>query len=276
MRRKLTITLLTTLTAGLLLAVALTSAGASAAGSPPAFVQQVSVHSSSVSSVAVTPTSAITAGNRIVVVVGIWSSGSATAKSVTDSAGNTYTEVLHFKASDNTEQSVWTAPVTAGGGTKPAITVTPTAKADVGVIASEYSGLSTATGTGAIDQIASKSGTTSGAASVSSGATAATSGSNELAIGTYVDSGFGDTLKAGTGFTQRANVSPAGDIELLSEDQAQPSAGATPNASVEHRRQHRVADVDGRFRGCQPVGAADGAGRRRRACRRPPATGTPP
>ena len=73
MRRKLTITLLTTLTAGLLLAVALTSAGASAAGSPPAFVQQVSVHSSSVSSVAVTPTSAITAGNRLVVEVGVWS-----------------------------------------------------------------------------------------------------------------------------------------------------------------------------------------------------------
>ncbi len=148
MRSKLTITVLTSLAAGLLLTAVLTAAGASADGGPPAFVQQVSVHSSSVASVKLTPTSAITAGNRIVVVVGIWNSSAATAKSVTDSAGNSYTEVLHFKASDNTEQSVWTAPITAGGGTKPAITVTPTSKADVGAIASEYSGLSTAAGTG--------------------------------------------------------------------------------------------------------------------------------
>src|SRR6185437_7469216 len=65
-----------------------------------------------------------------------------------------------------------------------------------------------------------------------SGATAASSGSNELAIGMYVDSGFGDTLTSGSGFTQRANVSPAGNMELLSEDQSLPNSGATANASV--------------------------------------------
>ena len=232
MRGKLTMTVLAVLAASVLVAAVLTSEGASADGSPPAFVQQVSVHSSNVTTAKLTPTSAITAGNRIVVVVGIWNSTAATAKSVTDAAGNTYTEVLHFKGTDNTEQSVWTAPVTAGGGTKPAITVTPTAKADVGAIASEYSGLSTAPGTAAIDQIVSRSGTTSSAATVSSGATAASSGSNELAIGMYVDSGFGDTLTSGSGFTPRANVSPAGNMELLSEDQPLPNSGATANASV--------------------------------------------
>ena len=232
MRGKFTITLLTTLAAGLLLTIALTSAGASADGAPPAFVQQVSVHSSNVTSAKLTPPYAITAGNRMVVVVGVWSSGAATAKSVTDAAGNTYTEVLHFEGSDNTEQSVWTAPVTAGGQTKPAITVTATAKADVGAVASEYSGLSTAAGSAAVDEVASRSATTSGAATVSSGATTATSGSNELAIGSYVDSGFGDSVTSGSGFTQRANVSPASNMELLSEDQALPTAGATPNASA--------------------------------------------
>jgi hypothetical protein len=232
MRRKLTTTTLTTLVAGLLLAIALVSAGASADGSPPAFVQQASVHSSSVASVTLTPPSAITAGNRVVVLVGIWNSSGATAKSVTDAAGNTYTEVLHFKGTDNTEQSVWTAPVTAGGATKPAITVTATSKADIGAIASEYSGLSTAAGAAGVDQIVSKSGTTSVAATVASGATAATSGSNELAIGMYVDSGFGDSLTSGSGFTQRANVSPAGNMELLSEDQPLPPSGSTPNATV--------------------------------------------
>jgi hypothetical protein len=153
MRGKLTMTVVAMLAVSLLVAAVLTSEGASADGSPPAFVQQVSVHSSSVTSVALTPASAITAGNRIVVVVGIWNSSAATAKSVTDSAGNAYTEILHFKGTDNTEQSVWTAPVTAGGGTKPVITVTPTSRADVGAIASEYSGLSTAAGTAAVDHV---------------------------------------------------------------------------------------------------------------------------
>ena len=113
MRGKLTISALMTVVVAALLALALVSEGASADGSPPAFVQQVSTHSNG-ASVTLTPTTAVTAGNRMVVMVGIWNSSAATAKSVTDSAGNTYTEILHFKASENTEESVWTAPVTAG------------------------------------------------------------------------------------------------------------------------------------------------------------------
>jgi hypothetical protein len=197
----------------------------------PTFVQQVSAHSLGVTSLGVTPTSNISAGNRLVVLVGVWSSAGATTKSVTDSAGNTYTEVLHFQASEQTELSVWTAPISAGGGTKPKITATPTAKADVGIAALEYSGLSTASGTGAVDQTSQKTGTTSGAATVSSGATAATSAGSELALGFYVDSGFGDTLSAGSGFTSRTNVSNTPDIELLAEDQLA-AQGATPNATA--------------------------------------------
>jgi hypothetical protein len=209
--------------------------GASSAVTPnastPAFVQQVTGRSGSATSLAVTPSSNINAGNRLVVVVGVWSSGNASAKSVTDAAGNTYTEVLHFKASENTEESVWTAPITAGGGTKPKITVTPSAKADVGLAALEYSGLSTAAGTAGIDQSAQASGTTSGAATIVSGATAAAATSNELALGFYVDSGFGDTLTAGSGWTQRSNVSNTGDMEFLVEDQSV-AQGAMPNASA--------------------------------------------
>ena len=65
-----------------------------------------------------TPASAITTGNRIVVMAGVWSCGAATISSVTDAAGNTYTKVTSVKASDDTELSVWTAPITAGGGTQ--------------------------------------------------------------------------------------------------------------------------------------------------------------
>ena len=50
-------------------------------------------------------------------------------------------------------------------------------------------------------------------------------------LGFYVDSGFNDTLTAGTGFTTRTNVSNASDMELLAEDQLA-ALGATPNASV--------------------------------------------
>jgi len=205
---------------------------AGAASSAPAFVQQVSGHSPGVASLKLTPTSNITTGNRLVVLVGVWSSSGATASTVTDAAGNTYTELLHYKASDATEMSVWTAPITAGGGTKPAITVKPSSKADVGAAVSEYSGLSTAAGAAGVDQTAHATGTTGSAATVVSGATAPTANGNDLALGFYVDSGFGDSPTTGSGYTQRSNISKASDIDLLSEDQLLPNSGATPNASA--------------------------------------------
>jgi hypothetical protein len=198
----------------------------------PAFVQQASGHSGTTASLAVTLPSNTVTGDRLVVETGIWSSASATAKSVTDSAGDTFTELLHFKAGDNTEETVWTAPITTSSTTPPTITVTPTGKADVGAAVLEYSGLSTVAGAAVVDQSATAVGKTgSGTPSVASGATPATTAGNELAIGLYADSGFGDTLKPGSGFTQRANISPVGDMELLAEDQVVAS-GATPNAAV--------------------------------------------
>jgi hypothetical protein len=217
------------------------SAGAGPASAPsnavvptnvtaPGFVQQASTHQASGTTAGVALGSPITAGNRLIVQVGVWNTSSATTTKVTDSAGNTYTELSHFTASDNTEMSIWSAPITAGGGTKPTVTATVSSSADVGVAALEYSGLSTAAGTAAVDVQSHATGTTSAAGSVSSGATGAVAGAGELAVGFYVDSGFGDNLTAGGGFTQRANVSPTGDIELLAEDQA-PAAAATPAAT---------------------------------------------
>ena len=111
----------------------------------------------------------------------------ATASSVKDSAGDTFTELLHFKASDGTEMSVWSAPVTAGGAKNVTITATPTATADVGVAALEYSGLSTAAGTGVLDKTAQATGTTTAAAIVSTAPTAPTTGPDELVLGLYAD-----------------------------------------------------------------------------------------
>jgi hypothetical protein len=162
----------------------------------------------------------------------MWNSGGPTANSVTDSAGNTYVKLTQFKASEKTEMSVWTAPITKGGGTRPTITATPSGAADLGIQVLEYSGLSTAPDATVVDQLKTATGTTAAsAATVQSGATAATTAANELALGFYLDSGFGDSLTSGTGFTQRANISPTSDIEFLVEDQIS-ALGATPNAGV--------------------------------------------
>ena len=195
----------------------------------PAFLQQASTHRAGLS-VPVTLTSPVTNGNRVIVEVATWSSGSAKASGVTDSAGNTYTELTHFTASDHTELSVWSAPITAGGGGALTVTANTSATADVGVTALEYSGLSSAAGTGVLDVQATATGSTSGAATVSSSGTPAVGASSELALGFYADSGFGDTLTAGSGFSQRANISNTSDIELMAEDQFA-AQGSTPSAT---------------------------------------------
>ena len=213
------------------------------AATVPAFVQQARTHVLSATSISVTPSAPLGTGNRLVVVVGVWSSSNAKASSVTDSAGDTFTEVNHFAGPDQTEQSVWTAPITAGAGNDPTVTAKLSGAASAGITAMEYSGLSTAAGTAAVDQKASASGTTSSAGSVSSGPTAATTAPNELAIGFYSDSGFGDTLSAGPGYTARTNISAADDMEILTEDQVV-GAGATPASQRRHGPRDNLGDGD--------------------------------
>src|SRR5204863_9841912 len=149
----------------------------------PQFVQKVSGVSATGSSMQLSPASAITTGNRMVVMASVWSFSAATISSVADAAGNTYTKVASVKASDDTELSVWSAPITAGSGTKPTITVTATASADIGATALEYSGLSSAAGTNVVDVLKTATGKTSAASSVSSGATAPSNTAGELAMG---------------------------------------------------------------------------------------------
>jgi hypothetical protein len=194
------------------------------------YVQAVSAHKTNVTSVSLTPSTNVTTGDRLVVEVGIWGSPTRTAKTVTDSAGNTYTELVHFSASDQTELSVWSAPITAGGGTKPVVKVTPSGVGDVGATVLEYAGLSAAAGTAAVDQLATATGNTVGAGTVSSGPTAATTVDGELAIGFYNDSGFGDTITTGSGFTSRVNVSATSDMEFAVEDKTV-ALGSTPSAT---------------------------------------------
>ena len=82
----------------------------------PTFVQQVIGRSAAASAISVTPTNPITVGNRLVVMVGVRNSTGPTAQSVTDSAGNSYIRLEQFTASDLTEMSIWTAPITRAVG----------------------------------------------------------------------------------------------------------------------------------------------------------------
>ena len=184
-------------------------------GTAPTFVQQKSARNPNTAALAVTPTNNITAGNRLIVEVGVWNSAHTSATSVTDSAGNTYTKLKQFQASEGTELSVWSAPITVGGGTKPVITARTGSSADVGVAVVEYSGLSPVGGAAVVDVSSQATGTTSAAAAVRSGATPPTTSANELAVGFYVDSGFNKALTGGGGFTTRVNVSPFSDMQLL-------------------------------------------------------------
>jgi hypothetical protein len=197
----------------------------------PQFIQGMNVRNPSASSVQMTPTAAVTLGDRIVVMAGVWSWATNSIAGVTDTAGNTYTKITSVKAPDQTELSVWTAPVTAGGGTKPTITVSASVAGDVGAAAVEYANLSTAAGTGAVDRFVSATGTTTAAGPVASGTTAAVTGDNALALGFYVDSGFFQGLTADAGWTQRVNASPTSDMEFVVEDSL-PLRGDTPNARV--------------------------------------------
>src|SRR5579859_4163143 len=188
-------TAVVTLAAVTLAATSLYAVTSAYASTVPTFVQQASAHSGTKASLGATLPANTTAGNRLVVEVGVWNSASATASTVTDNAGDTFVKLLSFTASDHTEMSVWTA-VVATGGTKPTVTAKPTSSADLGVVVLEYAGMSSVADASVLDTQVHATGTSSGAATVSSGATVPAS-TDGLAIGFYADSGFGDTLSAG-------------------------------------------------------------------------------
>ena len=86
--------------------------------------------------------------------------------------------------------------------------------------------------------------------------------------GMYVDSGFGDTLTAGSGWTQRSNVSNTGDMELLTEDQVLRRRWREAERDGRHRSKHGLAAGDGRAE------VGDARRRRPRRARRRSVTAT--
>jgi hypothetical protein len=213
------------------------SAPVTPAPAPPiAFVQQASARRVGFTTVSVSPPAATVAGNRLIVEVAVWNWSGPTVVSVTDDAGDTFTRLTSFVASDKTQISVWTAPV-ATGGTRPNITATVTQNANIGIVALEYAGLSGAAGTTVVDRQSQATGTTTAAGVVSSGPTAPVTVPGALAIGFYADSGFGNALVGGAGWTVRANHSPNNQMDMLVQDtlvgtSATPAAGTGTGANT--------------------------------------------
>ena len=116
------------------------------ATAPPVFVQQAGTQAASVKSISIQPSRPVTASNRLVVEVAAWKSSAPNVTGVTDSAGDTFTQLSSTTAPDGTVLTVWTAVVTYSGGTRPTITATTSAASDLGITALEYAGLSTANG----------------------------------------------------------------------------------------------------------------------------------
>jgi hypothetical protein len=229
-----TVTGLTNGTAYTFTVIATNAIGASAASAAsnavtpannpgPAFVQRASTNSVNKTTLGVALPSPTVQNNRLVVQVGVWNTAAATVTSVTDNAGDTFTLVTSFVATDKTQMSIWTAPVTTGG-TIPTITATVTSSADVGIAVAEYFGLSV------VDRFSSGTGTTSAAATVRPAVTAPAT-ADGWAIGFYADSGFGSALVGDPTCTTRVNMSPNGNFDMLIED-TPVSTGATAAPGV--------------------------------------------
>lgn len=154
----------------------------------------------------------------------MWNSPAATAASVTDSAGDVFTKVTSVVASEDTELSVWTAPVTAGVGTAPTITVTPTSTADVGAAVAEYSGLST-TGTG-VDVVSTATG------SMKAQSRLVLEGAFDVGGGVDVCAGAGVDGVGGDHFTSAVVVVDGGHEPGGPPRTARPVAGCEPGGSV--------------------------------------------
>jgi hypothetical protein len=209
-----------------------------AVAASPAYVQGALANAGSGSgsgatSVSVSLPNPVAANDRLVVGVRVDSNpNGAVVQAVSDSAGNVYTR--HVMATNNrpsgfqAEVTVWSAVVSAGAGSRVTVTATSTGSADISIGAAEYSGLSTLSGAGAVDQVAAGGAVaTSGPAS---GPTPATTNSNELAVGYYGDGGSNVAITAGAGWTQRFNNSANSQGTIALEDQLMVNTGSTPNS----------------------------------------------
>ena len=185
----------------------------SSGGGPIRFVQvKAATPQTASASVAVTFTTAQTAGNLNIVAVG-WNDTTSTVSGISDSRGNSYALALGPTSGTGLRQSIYYAKNIVGGSNTVTVTFNQAA-AFVDVRVLEYSGLDTVS---PLDKTAGAAGS---GTSASSGA-ATTTSANELIFG----AGMTTThfTGAGSGFISRIITVPDADI---AEDQTVSSTGS--------------------------------------------------
>ena len=118
-----------------------------------AYVQSAVSAITTTSVATVVPASPITVGNRLIAVSYMAEGTTQGTIAVSDSAGNTWTqEITINEPTNNTDLYIHSAPITAGGGTTPTVSLTNAGGGNAAflqVAVLEYSGLSTIVGSGA-------------------------------------------------------------------------------------------------------------------------------
>jgi hypothetical protein len=183
---------------------------------------------------------AVSVGDRIHVVTAVYNNDTTSkAGSLTDNLGNTYSKDFSARIDGSiAEIAFWSAPVTTGG--TPTITGhlvdaggSPTnfvSTSEYGLAAGAYSGLSTATGTSAIDISITSTAVANPASSGTSGGT--TTAANELVLGLYGDDGWNTTMAAGTGYSLFASTGASIYEQAFIEDKDSGASGSTVSATV--------------------------------------------
>jgi hypothetical protein len=147
---------------------------------------------------------ALTSGSRIVIFVACWKAAAVTCTGVADTV-NTYAKDIDLvDAASGVHTSIWSTPNTSTS----ALTVTATISAtgaDASICITEWSGLSSTAGSGALDGTGSASSNT--ATSITTSA-ATTTAANELAFCSINGNGDNKTFTKGASYTLGQNNSP--------------------------------------------------------------------
>jgi hypothetical protein len=174
----------------------------------------------------------ITSGNRLIAVLTSQAVGASAAYSVTDTAGNTWTEDnTHLWATSIVRVSIWSAPISLGGGTKPTITVSSSTNVyGISAVVTEFSGLSAVSGATALDGTAGNDVGSGTATSCPTGTTAVTTAANELAIAAYADYGWNATMTCAA-LTMDGNNSPYTEATVVMGHKDTGTSGTTQSAT---------------------------------------------
>ena len=162
-------------------------------------VQSNSGSSSPATSVTVSYTSNVSAGNKLIALVSS-DLGSGSITSVKDGAGNSFTQVASAAIAAQVLVTLWAMDVPAGdAGTKPAITALFSVSSDLSMVIQEISGL--APGNTLAAMIDGTAGTATGTASPTTSPSYSSTAANEYLVCCFGDNLFSDTYTDPAGYT---------------------------------------------------------------------------